>query len=102
MNENAGHAVLTVNKTGDSSFPVHVDYETVSRNLAIAGDDYVATSGTLTFQPEEFSKTISVPIIDNNIYRDFGQRFNVELKSTPHNPAMRPSQSWEQTRQWSP
>ena len=79
VNENAGHAVLTVNKTGDSSFPVHVDYETVSRNLAIAGDDYVATSGTLTFQPEEFSKTISVPIIDNNIYRDFGQRFNVEL-----------------------
>ncbi len=79
VNENAGHAVLTVNKTGDSSFPVHVDYETVSRNLAIAGDDYVATSGTLTFQPAEFSKTISVPIIDNNIYRDFGQRFNVEL-----------------------
>ena len=79
VNENAGHAVLTVNKTGDSSFPVHVDYETVSRNLAIAGDDYVATSGTLTFQPEEFSKTISVPIIDNNIYRAFGQRFNVEL-----------------------
>ena len=79
VNENAGHAVLTVNKTGLSDFPVHVDYETVSRNLAIAGDDYVATSGTLTFQPAEFSKEISVPIIDNNIYRDFGQRFNVEL-----------------------
>ena len=79
VNENDGHAVLTVNRTGDSSFPLRVDYETVSRNLAIAGDDYVATSGTLTFQPEEFSKTISVPIIDNNIYRDFGQRFNVEL-----------------------
>ena len=83
VNENAGHAVLTVNKTGDSSFPLRVDYETVSRNLAIAGDDYVATSGTLTFQPEEFSKTISVPIIDNNIYRDFGQRFNVELNYSP-------------------
>ena len=83
VNENDGHAVLTVNKTGDSSFPLHVDYETVSRNLAIAGDDYVATSGTLTFQPAEFSKTISVPIIDNNIYRDFGQRFNVELNYSP-------------------
>ena len=83
VNENAGHAVLTVNKTGLSDFPVHVDYETVSRNLAIAGDDYVATSGTLTFQPAEFSKTISVPIIDNNIYRAFGQRFNVELKFSP-------------------
>ena len=83
VNENDGHAVLTVNKTGDSSFPLRVDYETVSRNLAIAGDDYVATSGTLTFQPEEFSKTISVPIIDNNIYKDFGQRFNVELNYSP-------------------
>ena len=83
VNENDGHAVLTVNKTGDSSFPLRVDYETVSRNLAIAGDDYVATSGTLTFQPEEFSKTISVTIIDNNIYRDFGQRFNVELNYSP-------------------
>ena len=83
VNENAGHAVLTVNRTGLSDFPVHVDYETVSRNLAIAGDDYVATSGTLTFQPAEFSKTISVPIIDNNIYRDFGQRFNVDLKFSP-------------------
>ena len=83
VNENAGHAVLTVNRTGLSDFPVHVDYETVSRNLAIAGDDYVATSGTLTFQPAEFSKTISVPIIDNNIYRDFGQRFDVDLKFSP-------------------
>ena len=83
VNENAGHAVLTVNRTGLSDFPVHVDYETVSRNLAIAGEDYVATSGTLTFQPAEFSKTISVPIIDNNIYRDFGQRFNVDLKFSP-------------------
>ena len=83
VNENAGHAVLTVNRTGLSDFPLHVDYETVSRNLAIAGEDYVATSGTLTFQPAEFSKTISVPIIDNNIYRDFGQRFNVDLKFSP-------------------
>ena len=83
VNENAGHAVLTVNKTGLSDFPLHIDYETVSRNLAIAGEDYVATSGTLTFQPAEFSKTISVPIIDNNIYRDFGQRFNVDLKFSP-------------------
>ena len=57
VNENDGHAVLTVNRTGDSSFPLRVDYETVSRNLAIAGDDYVATSGTLTFQPAELDET---------------------------------------------
>ena len=80
VNENAGHAVLTVNRTGLSDFPVHVDYETVSRKTAIAGEDYVATSGTLTFQPAEFSKAISVPIIDNNTYELANQRFDVDLK----------------------
>ena len=83
VNENDGHAVLTVNKTGLSDFPVHVDYETVSRNTAVAGQDYVATSGTLTFQPAEFSKEISVPIIDNNIYELANQRFDVDLKFSP-------------------
>ena len=80
VDEDDGPAVLTVTKTGLSDFPVHVDYETVSRNLAIAGEDYVATSGTLTFQPAEFSKTISVPIIDNNTYEVANQRFDVDLK----------------------
>ena len=83
VNEGAGNAVLTVNKTGLSDFPVHVDYETVSRKTAIAGDDYVATSGTLTFQPAEFSKTIPVPIINNNTYEVANQRFDVDLKFSP-------------------
>ena len=80
VDENDGHAVLTVTKTGLSDFPVHVDYETVSRKTAIAGEDYVATSGTLTFQPAELSKTISVRIIDNNTYELANQRFDVDLK----------------------
>ena len=83
VDEDDGPAVLTVTKTGSSDFPVIVDYETVSRNITIAGEDYVATSGTLTFQPEEFSKTIRVPIIDNNTggysYEDISKRFNVEM-----------------------
>ena len=85
MNENDGHAsphgqqnrrqrasrcALTTRRSAD--------------NLAIAGDDYVATSGTLTFQPDEFSKTISVPIIDNNIYQGFWPAiFNVDLNYSP-------------------
>ena len=80
VDEDDGPAVLTVTKTGLSDFPVHVDYETVSRKTAIASEDYVATSGTLTFQPEEFSKTISVPIIDNSTYELANQRFDVDLK----------------------
>ena len=57
VDEDDSPAVLTVTKTGSSDFPVIVDYETASRNITIAGEDYVATSGTLTFQPAEFSKT---------------------------------------------
>ena len=92
VDEDDGHAVLTVTKTGLSDFPVHVDYETVSRKTAIAGEDYVATSGTLTFQPAEFSKTISVPIIDNNTYELANQRFDVDLKfSSQSNDETRPT-----------
>ena len=91
VDEDDGPAVLTVNKTGVSDFPVHVDYETVSRKTAIAGEDYVATSGTLTFQPAEFSKEISVPIIDNNTYEVANQRFDVDLKfSTQSSDENRP------------
>ena len=43
---------------------VTVDYAT-SDGSAQAGDDYTATSGTLTFQAGETEKTISVPITDD-------------------------------------
>ena len=83
VDEDDSPAILTVTKTGPSSFPVHVDYETVGRKTATAGQDYVATSGTLTFQPAEFSKTISVPIINNNTYELANQRFDVDLNFSP-------------------
>ncbi len=34
---------------------------------AVAGEDYVATSGVLTFQPGETSKTVAVSIFDDNV-----------------------------------
>ena len=86
VDEDAGNAILTVNKTGLSDFPVHVEYETVSRDNAVAGDDYVATSGTLTFQPNETSKTISVPIIDNNVYQINDKIFDVDLDLSSLSP----------------
>ena len=87
VNEDGGHAVLTVNKTGLTDVTATVDYETRQRpepTAAIAGQDYVTTSGTLTFQPNETSKTISVPIIDNNVYEATSKRFEVVLQNHPH------------------
>ena len=43
---------------------VTVDYATAD-GTAKAGEDYTATSGTLTFGPGESSKTVSVPILDD-------------------------------------
>ena len=44
---------------------VTVDYAT-SDGTAAAGEDYAATSGTLTFAPGETEKTVSVPIHDDS------------------------------------
>ena len=80
--EEAGPAVLTVNMDTMSAVPITVDYETRQRNAAVAaqeGVDYTATSGTLTFAPLQTSKTISVPIIDDNVYEEPPQRFDVYL-----------------------
>ncbi|MFO0881408.1 MAG: Calx-beta domain-containing protein [Gemmataceae bacterium] len=58
---------FTVQMTLPTTQPVTVDYFTDPSN-AIAGVDYVSTAGTLTFQPGELVKTISVEILPDTIY----------------------------------
>ena len=48
--------------TRDSA--ISVNYVTVDGS-AVVGEDYVSTSGTITFEPEETEKTIAVPIFSN-------------------------------------
>ena len=47
-----------------ASGTVTVDYATAD-GTAVAGEDYTATSGTLTFAPGEREKTVAVPILDD-------------------------------------
>ena len=49
-----------------SASTITVNYATADGS-AIAGSDYVARSGMLTFLPGETAKTISIPIIDDSI-----------------------------------
>ena len=56
---------------------VTVDYATAD-GTATAGSDYTATSGTLTFQPGETSKTVSVPITDDAV-EDGGEILTLTL-----------------------
>jgi len=64
VDENAGSVVFTVTLSDASNNTITVDYGTANGS-ATAGEDYTATSGTLTFNPNETSKTVSVSIIDN-------------------------------------
>ena len=63
--ENAGDTIdFTVTLDRAASETVSVDYAT-SNGSALAGADYTATSGTLTFSPGEGSKTVQVAILDD-------------------------------------
>jgi hypothetical protein len=57
--------VFTVTKTGSASGSLTVNYATAN-GTAIAGSDYSATSGTLTFTSAQTSKTVSIPTIDDS------------------------------------
>ncbi len=61
-NTGTTNAVFTVMLSGPSEFPIMVAYATMN-GTATAGEDYVATSGTLTFDPDTTTQTILVPVI---------------------------------------
>ena len=62
-----------------STLTVTVDYAT-SDGTATAGDDYTATSGTLTFAPGDVAKTVSVPILDD-LHDDDGETLTLTLSN---------------------
>ena len=64
VDEGAGSATITVQRTGLTYRTVTVDYAT-SSGTATEGSDYAAASGTLTFSPGETSKSFSIPIVDD-------------------------------------
>lgn len=61
---------------------VTVDYATVA-GTATEGDDFVASSGTVVFEPGEFSKDIAIQIITDD-YLEPDEFFTVEM-SNPFN-----------------
>ncbi len=62
-----------------ASDTVTVDYAT-SDGTATAGEDYTATSGTLTFTAGDTTKTVSVPIADDT-EDDDGETFTLTLSN---------------------
>ncbi len=76
VNEGAGTVTLTVTRTGGGG-DFAVDYATAN-GTALAGSDYIATSGTLTFTGGATTRTITVPIINDTV-TESDEAFTVTL-----------------------
>jgi hypothetical protein len=78
---NAGNKpfVFTVLLSESSAAPVTVSYST-RNGSALAGSDYIATSGTLTFAPGELTKQITVDVVGDILAEDI-EVFFVDLAS---------------------
>ncbi|WP_421939882.1 Calx-beta domain-containing protein [Pedobacter sp.] len=78
--ENVGNMVFTVTLSGNSQEPIVLNY-TTSDDTAIAGSDYTAKTGTITFPAGSVNgatQTISVVILDDNV-REATENLKVTL-----------------------
>lgn len=74
-----GTIVFTVTKSGTAAGSLTVSYATAN-GTAVAGSDYTAASGTLTFAAAETSKTISVATIDDGSVEN-SETFTIALSA---------------------
>ena len=72
-----GTITFTVTLSNAADHPLTVNYATVN-GTALAGSDYTATSGTLTFAAGETSTTVTVAVLDDAIFEN-PEAFTVEL-----------------------
>jgi Calx-beta domain/FG-GAP-like repeat len=80
-------AVFTVSLSAVYGQPVSVRYATADGSATLAGGDYQAKSGTLTFTPGQTSKTVTV-LINGDRIGDGNETFSV-LLSNPTNAFVR-------------
>ena len=81
---------VIVSLSSASGKTVEVDYAT-SDGTATAINDYVATSGTVTFNPGMTSQTIAVTMVQDNL-AEIDETFNIDL-SNPVNATISDNQS---------
>ena len=79
--ENGSNLVVTINRTNVNTGIVSVNYST-SDGSAVAGVDYAATNGVLTFADGQASTNVSVTILNPNVLEN-SKTFNFAL-SNPH------------------
>jgi chitinase len=72
--------LVKVTRSGDISGSISVDYATAD-GTAKAGSDYTAVSGTLNFAPNELSKFVNVPILNDNLFENGNETFTLNLSA---------------------
>lgn len=77
VNEADGAVEVLVRRTGGSDGRVTVDFTTQSAS-AVAGEDFVASSGTLVFADGQTSRTIRIPIRSDS-RAESDERFSVTI-----------------------
>ena len=86
FSEAIGSATITVTRSSDGNGPATAHYST--RNATAMGDygsgpanyDYNGANGTVTFAQDEYTKTITIPIVDDALNED-NETFFIDLTS---------------------
>jgi hypothetical protein len=80
VSEDEGSVTITVGRTGGSNGATSVTYATASNGNAVAGKDYTASSGTLSWADGDATdKPFQVPILDRGITGGASVDFDVNL-----------------------
>lgn len=93
--ESDGMLTVTVERVGVSEGEVSVDYATadgMGDNAAVAGEDYTATSGTVTFGDGVTTQTFDIPITNDAVLEN-PESFSVSLSNG------QPDTNWDDTQE---
>jgi hypothetical protein len=90
VNEGAGHATVTINRTGDVTAPASVQYSTsdlsgLTNCDVVTGNasqrcDYTGVGGTLNFSGGQISASFDIPIIDD-VYVEGPETLTITLSN---------------------
>ena len=89
-NDGNTNFTFTVSLSEASDETITVDYATED-DSAIAGQDYIANNGTLTFEPGETEQTISV-LVEGDINFEADETFSVRLSNSSENAEIEDSE----------
>ncbi len=74
------NSIFVVQLSSTNTVPVSVGYDTVDWT-ARAGEDFQATSGTITFPPGTLERTVEVPVLNDSLSEPSTQTFSLSLRN---------------------